>query len=121
MDSKAITFDLNDLSDVKNIHRMLFDDDSTKGDDFEDQSDTNSGDELQVRGQDSETQQSDIDSSSEGENSENDTHCIACRTKNGKIVNSYRWNKCPPSNGKKTSKQNLPVHLPGVIGDAMKF
>ncbi|GBM05531.1 hypothetical protein AVEN_94805-1 [Araneus ventricosus] len=63
MDSKKRTFDLYNPNNVKEIHRLL----------FGDQSDTNSGDDLQVRDQDSEAEQSDVDSSSEDEHSDNDT------------------------------------------------
>ncbi|GBO02688.1 hypothetical protein AVEN_39313-1 [Araneus ventricosus] len=62
MDSKKRTFDLNNTNDVKEIHTSLFDDDSTEKEDFGDQSDTNSGDDLQIRDQDSEMEQSDVDS-----------------------------------------------------------
>ena len=46
---------------MNEIRRILFDDDSTEEEDFGDLSDTNSGDELQVRDQDYETEQSNID------------------------------------------------------------
>lgn len=120
MTSKKRSFDLRDPNDLKEIHKMLFDDDSSEEVDFQDQSDTNSGDDLQVRDQDSETEQSDVYSSSEDENSNNDAYYMAYRKNKGKIVDSYRWNKHPPSSRKKTSKHNLLVHLPGVIGDARK-
>ncbi|XP_042909206.1 piggyBac transposable element-derived protein 4 [Parasteatoda tepidariorum] len=120
MDSKKRTFDLKNPNDVNEIHRILFDDDSTEAEDFGDLSDTNSGDDLQVRDQDSETEQSNVDLSSEDENSDNETCYIAYQKNKGKTVDSYRWNKHPPSSRKKTSKQNVLIRLPGVIGDARK-
>ena len=42
-------------NDGNEIHRILFDDDSTKEEDFRDLSGTDSGDDLQVQDQNSET------------------------------------------------------------------
>ncbi|GBO07462.1 hypothetical protein AVEN_258804-1 [Araneus ventricosus] len=106
MDSKKRTFELNDPNDVKEIHRSLFDYDSTEEENFGDQSDTNSGDDLQIRDQDSETEQNDVNSSFEDENSDNDTYYIAYRKKNGRIVDSYRWNKRPHQAGRKKAKNS---------------
>ncbi|XP_063227959.1 piggyBac transposable element-derived protein 4-like [Bacillus rossius redtenbacheri] len=116
MAGKKIIYNLDNPEDVKKIHSMLFDD--TSGDeDFGEQSDSDSEDQIHKREENSDTEQS--CNESDGDDPGNASYYMANHKKNGKIVDSYQWNKCPCPNKRRRGKQNLLLHIPGVIGTAM--
>lgn len=126
-------FNLNNPIDVKKVHQLLFDgsDDEEPSSDSpsgpsvgppnlmpevpEEDCDTEAEEEVEVREESSNTEQSDVQETSDSDEGEN--FFICQRKKGRKIIDSMSWRKTPYPN-KKRGKHNLIRRLPGPIGKA---
>ncbi|KAK9716951.1 Transposase IS4 [Popillia japonica] len=114
---KTQRFNLENEEDIAAIHKILFDDESDNQDELDvpDESDLEDEDQVETREENSDTKQSNEECNSEESDCEN---YLAYRRQRGKDIDSMSWRKLPFSARRKLGKQNLLVHLPGVIGTA---
>lgn len=108
-------FDLSNPGDVLEIRRILEDDADehpAEVEDFGEESDIASGDEVGYREADSETEQED-------ETNDDDEPALDKAFVIGKD-NKTKWTMRPPSTARRTKSHNIVVHLPGVKGEAKK-
>nr|XP_022900753.1 piggyBac transposable element-derived protein 4-like [Onthophagus taurus] len=118
-------YDLTNEKDCEELRNLLLLEES-EGSDYErdeiehEESDTDASVSAEERGEDSETDQSDVSETEEDEDEGDESHFVAVQKKNKKIVNEWKWKKTPMSQRKRAPRQNIIIHLPGVIGEARK-
>nr|XP_022910465.1 uncharacterized protein LOC111421528 [Onthophagus taurus] len=118
-------YDLTNEKDCEELRNLLLLEES-EGSNYErdeiehEESDTDASVSAKERGEDSETDQSDVSETEEDEDEGDESHFVAVQKKNKKIVNEWKWKKTPMSQRKRAPRQNIIIHLPGVIGEARK-
>lgn len=113
-------YNLKNPLDVEAVLKAVMCDTDDEGDKdkcFSEESDTDQEEHISERDENSDTELS-AQSSSEDDESETDQSTFqAVQNKNKKIINVWTWQK-QPRNRQRRSKQNILLHLPGVIGPA---
>jgi len=108
-------YDLTKPSDIEEVRRLLEEDDEendpTQNDDFGEESDVDSHDEVEERKNDSETEQDGEETEDENE-TERETIFILGKDK------TTKWTTNPPKTSIRIKPHNIKTHLPGVIGKA---